>query len=114
MLNRLKDNRRPFDVNEIKDDVEEAMALAGEQARLPLLEEREHMHGSYESNAIICQQLRTVFRSVPGWARISEVERQSLDEIALKVARALSGKPMCKEHWEDIVGYAELIRERCA
>jgi hypothetical protein len=87
--------------------------LANEQARLPLLETREQTHGSFEQNAIISQDLKGAFRNVPGWKRLTDVERECLDMIALKVSRILSGKSLEHQHWEDVVGYASLALEKC-
>jgi len=81
--------------------------------RLPLLEEREHTHGSFEDNAIISQMLKSAFRSTPKWSKLTEIEREAMDMIACKFSRILSGKSMQKQHWEDVVGYAKLIEEKC-
>lgn len=112
MFNRAKDMRSPFDVSEIEDDVEDALRLAG-TPRPPLLETRQQTHGSFESNAIISQELKSTFRSVPGWARLAEVEREAMDMIAVKFARILSGKSLERQHWEDVDGYARLALEKC-
>jgi hypothetical protein len=101
---RLPDNM----INEIEREVQ-----ATTQPRLPLLEEREHTHGSFEDNAIISQSLKSAFRSTPKWSKLTEIEREAMDMIACKFSRILSGKSMQKQHWEDIVGYAKLIEEKC-
>ena len=100
--------RRPFDVSKIEDELMETAT-----PRLPLLETREQTHGSFEANAIISQALKAHFRAAPGWARLTDVERESMDMIALKFSRILSGKSLERQHWEDVVGYAKLAEERC-
>lgn len=109
-IRRLQDlGREPFDVNKIAEDIN----MGDPAPRLPLLETREHTHGSFEANAIISQSLKSAYRSVPGWARLTEVEREAMDMIAVKFSRILSGKSMEKQHWEDVVGYAKLVEEKC-
>lgn len=93
-------------------EIEAELATATEP-RLPLLEERQTTHGSFEENAIISQALKRMFRANDGWNRLTDIERESFDMIALKFSRILSGKSMSKQHWEDVVGYAKLIEEKC-
>lgn len=105
--------QRPFKLpNDMLAEVERELA-ADPQARLPLLEERQTTHGSFEENAIISQAFKRMFRANSGWDRLSDIERESLDMIALKFSRILSGKSLSKQHWEDVVGYAKLVEEKC-
>lgn len=105
--------RRPFTLpNDMIDEIEREVAEAAEP-RLPLLEEREQTHGSFEDNAIISQSLKRMFRAGPGWNKLTDIERESLDMIALKFSRILSGKSMERQHWEDVRGYAALVEEKC-
>jgi len=85
----------------------------GNEHSLPLLNERQQTHGNFEDNATISQSIKILFRSVPGWSSLSDIERESLDQIALKFSRILSGNTMQKQHWEDVVGYAKLVEEKC-
>lgn len=110
-MQRLKQNlgvieRKPFDVSKLAAEL-------GEEPRLPLLETRQQTHGSFEDNAIISQALKSFLRASPGWGRLTDIERESMDQIALKFSRILSGKSMSKAHWEDVHGYAGLVLERC-
>lgn len=82
-------------------------------ARAPLLVERQTTHGNFEDNAIVSQAIKDLLRSGPGWLKLSAIERESMDMIALKFSRILSGKSMEKQHWEDVVGYARLVEEKC-
>ena len=79
----------------------------------PLLVTRGKTHGSFDDNAIISQAIKEMFRAGSGWMRLTAVEREAMDMIALKFSRILSGKSLSKEHWEDVVGYAKLVEERC-
>lgn len=82
--------------------------LAG---RDPLLEERQKTHGDFASNAEISQRLKGVFEA--GVHRRSHVHNESLDMIALKLSRILSGQADHRDHWDDIAGYAKLGAEAC-
>lgn len=105
--------QKPFKLpNDMLDELDRELA-AQPQQRLPLLDERHQTHGSYEENAIISQAIKRMFRANDGWNRLTDIERESLDMIALKFSRILSGKSMSKQHWEDVVGYAKLVEEKC-
>lgn len=80
--------------------------------RDPLLQEREKTHGSFERNAHFYCKIQEVFRDANHFA-MSPVYRNSLDMIALKLSRILSGQADFKDHWDDIAGYAKLASEAC-
>lgn len=105
--------RKPFALTEAMTQELEAELDHTVEPRLPLLETRQQTHGSFEENAIISQSIKRLFRASHGWNSLSDIERESMDMIALKFSRILSGKSMQKQHWEDVVGYAELIEEKC-
>lgn len=75
-----------------------------------LLSTRATTHGSFASNAHISQDLRRYFRDQAGWHLLSEVQRESLDMVATKISRILSGNPNHADHWGDIAGYATLAK----
>ena len=105
--------QKPFKLpNDMLAEIERDVADQREP-RLPLLEEREHTHGTFEDNAIISQSFKRMFRAGPGWNQLSDIEREAMDMIALKFSRILSGKSMSRQHWEDVVGYAKLVEEKC-
>lgn len=81
--------------------------------RNPLLEARQSTHGSFEQNALFSQDIKGLMRATKGWQRLTHVEREAMDMIALKFSRILSGKSLEKQHWEDVVGYANLALEQC-
>lgn len=83
------------------------------EARDPLLTTRESTHGDFAENARVSQIIKEAYRSSPGWEKLTDIERESMDMIALKFSRVLSGKSMERQHWEDVVGYAKLVEERC-
>lgn len=83
------------------------------EARDPLLTTRQSTHGDFAENARVSQIIKEAYRSSPGWEKLTDIERESMDMIALKFSRVLSGKSMERQHWEDVVGYAKLVEERC-
>ena len=93
--------------------------------RDPLLVERQKTHGSFELNAAISQQLKSMFEAPylvdpknntcenAKYKECNAVHREALDMIALKLSRILSGQANFKDHWDDIAGYAKLGSEAC-
>lgn len=77
-----------------------------------LLNEREKTHGPFNSVAVLSQDIKFVLRGHPEWGCLRPWQRESLDMIANKIARILSGDPMFADHWDDIAGYAKLVADR--
>ena len=76
-----------------------------------VLETREKTHGSFQSNARVSQGIKDLMRREPGWARLSETQRESLELISTKIARILAGNSNFDDHWADVSGYATLVVE---
>jgi hypothetical protein len=74
-----------------------------------ILEERAKTHGDYKTTAEIAVATKHLWSNQEGWTRLTATQVESLDMIASKVARILSGNPHAVEHWEDISGYAQLV-----
>jgi hypothetical protein len=72
------------------------------------LKERQSTHGSFEENAHYSQCLKHVMHKAPNWEKLSPVQREALDMIALKLSRILTGDPTHKDAWHDLAGYATL------
>ena len=72
-----------------------------------LLVTRGNTHGSFAKNASISQQLKAIFNADD----LTDVQREALDQIALKLSRILSGKADFDDHWDDIAGYAKLVSD---
>ena len=69
-------------------------------------------HGEYNDHARITQELKAVIRSGPSYEKCSPHERETLDMIAHKIGRIVSGDPHFTHHWHDIAGYARLSEDR--
>jgi len=75
----------------------------------PAVPNRDHQHGGLESVGIVSQQIKNSMREGVNWETNSlhPAAKESLDMIAHKIARVLSGSdPHDFQHWEDIAGYA--------
>jgi len=80
-----------------------------------LLNEREKTHGNFDHTAKTTQMIKRLIRYAPAYMDTSEGQRESLDMIAVKLARIMCGDPHEPDHWRDIAGYALLaIKERDA
>jgi hypothetical protein len=73
------------------------------------LAQRQQTHGSFESHALISQELKHTIQLQAGWNMLSSSQREALDMIAHKIARILNGNPDVHDHWHDIAGYATLV-----
>ena len=82
--------------------------------RDPLLVERGKTHGDFANNAAISQALKRIIHDTAILRNFSNVQREALDMIALKLSRILSGQANFKDHWDDIAGYAKLVSEACS
>jgi len=78
---------------------------------LLVLSTREKTHGSYPSTAKISQSIKDAMRGSPNWIRLTDVQAESLEMIAVKLARILCGDPDFPDHWQDVIGYAKLTEK---
>jgi hypothetical protein len=74
-----------------------------------VLADRQTTHGNYADTARTAQHLRGAMREGNNWSILTDTQRESLDMIAMKIARILSGDPQHADHWDDITGYARLV-----
>lgn len=80
---------------------------------MQLLTEREKTHGPYGNTAKTAQKLKNLFRYHAFANKFTHEQVESLDMIAVKLARIMCGDPHEPDHWRDIAGYALLaIKER--
>ena len=78
------------------------------------LNERQKTHGDYCDHAGATQRIKDVIRSGPSYDQLDPHERETLDMIAHKIGRIVSGNPHFHDHWHDIAGYATLSADRQA
>lgn len=77
-----------------------------------LLSTRGKTHGEYRDHARITQRLKDIMRAEPGWGRLSDIQKETLEMNAHKIGRILAGDPNFVDHWDDIAGYAKLVSQR--
>jgi hypothetical protein len=75
------------------------------------LQDRQKTHGDWPEQARISQALKDTFRSSNGWNHLTPAMRDSLDMMAQKQARILSGDPNHEDHWVDLQGYSRLAEK---
>ena len=74
-----------------------------------LLAERQKTHGDFNAHARITQQLKDVMVDSPNWQKLSPSQKESLEMVAHKFGRILSGNPNILDHWDDCQGYLRLV-----
>ena len=67
-------------------------------------------YGSFSAKAAWLQGLKASMRRTDSWDKLAPTEQESLEAIAVKMARILYGKPVI-DNWVDIAGYATLALE---
>lgn len=75
---------------------------------MQLLEERKKTHGDYAVTANVAQKLKAMIRNSPSYPDMTQKQCESLDMIAVKLARIMCGDPHEPDHFRDIAGYALL------
>lgn len=76
-----------------------------------LTAQRNETHGSFIDNAMVSQALKQVIYQAPGYRNLSQVHREALDMICLKISRITTNDPYYQDHWDDIAGYAYLASQ---
>ncbi len=77
-----------------------------------ILEERGSRYGEFEDQARLSQALKDIMRHSPNWAKLPNDMKESLEMVAVKMARILNGDPDHIDSWHDIAGYALLVVDR--
>ena len=73
------------------------------------LKERGSRYGDFKENAECSQALKEVMRAFPGWERLSDSQKESLELNATKDSRIITGDCDWKDNWVDKEGYCRLI-----
>jgi hypothetical protein len=79
------------------------------------LAERQKRYGHFIDHARITQVIKHAMRlgyAAPGWERLTDDQKESLEMVAHKIGRILSGDPDYADSWHDIAGYAKLVDDR--
>ncbi|MDB4725969.1 DUF6378 domain-containing protein [bacterium] len=75
------------------------------------LNERGSTYGRYTKTSEISQNIKWAIRNTAGWSGLSSDKKESLEMIAIKMARIVNGDPEYADNWHDIAGYAKLIED---
>ena len=73
------------------------------------IEIKEQENGPFQDQAVASQIIKDLCRDCGIWGDLTDVQKESLDMIAHKIARILAGNQDNKDHWDDIAGYASLV-----
>ena len=77
-----------------------------------LLIERGKTHGDFADHARVTQAMKDIFQAEANWAYLSACQKETLEMIAHKIGRILTGNPDVADHYDDIAGYAKLVSQR--
>jgi len=70
---------------------------------------KEQENGPFGDQAVASQVIKDLCRECGIWGDLTDMQKESLDMIAHKIARILAGNQDNKDHWDDIAGYASLV-----
>lgn len=79
---------------------------------LPPEQVRGATHGDYTHMSIVIQKIKDALRSGESWERLSASQKEALELDATKMGRIVCGDPNHIDHWDDIIGYTRLARDR--
>jgi len=77
-----------------------------------LLTERRSTHGDWLVQSQATNAIKSLFRQYANWDELTPSQAESLDMIATKLGRIITGNPYFKDHWLDLAGYARLVSDR--
>lgn len=83
-----------------------------EETQQELLSAKEVTHGNYVQLCYISRGIKAQLHASPSWEMMDVDVKESLEMIAVKIARILNGDSKHLDHWDDIAGYAELVASR--
>lgn len=73
------------------------------------LQARGQRYGSYDLVARTAQLIKRTLRRGPTWEALSDMQQESIELIATKLARIVQGDPDYADSWRDLAGYAQLV-----
>lgn len=77
-----------------------------------LLEERGKTHGEFSENARVGQALKKILYSGSNWANRTDTEKEAMEYICQKMARAVTAPNYHGDNFADICGYSQLVVDR--
>lgn len=77
-----------------------------------ILEERLKTHGDFTDVANTSTAFKNTLRASKNWNQLTDIQKESLEMVLHKVSRILNGDPNNVDHWQDIIGYIQLVIDR--
>jgi hypothetical protein len=77
-----------------------------------ILDERGSRYGSYVKTARVSQNIKRAMADSPNWGVLPDDTKETLEMLALKIARLLNGDPEYVDNVIDIIGYTQLVLDR--
>lgn len=74
-----------------------------------VLDERGTRYGPATEQFPLAQSIKSAMRSHPKWDELPYVVRETLEMIATKISRIITGDPLYDDNWIDIAGYAQIV-----
>ena len=71
---------------------------------------REITHGDFETNVETLYKFLDVVENTPNYCKLSNVYKECLHMILLKISRSLCGDENNNDNTTDIIGYAKLLQ----
>ncbi len=73
---------------------------------------REAVYGEFKEIANLSQRLKLVLQTQILWSNFPYYQREAIEMILHKIARATIGSKDYADNWVDIAGYAQLVIDR--
>ena len=78
------------------------------------LKQRHSSYGDFAEQSEVSQTIKKAFRFSGNYDNLDAGMKESLDMIAVKISRILTGDPGHADSWHDIQGYAALVEKTLA
>lgn len=80
----------------------------GDEVQTQVLDERKKEYGHFSVQFPIAQQLKDIMHRSPMWEKMDDVTKENLEMAATKLSRVLSGNPLHRDSYIDLIGYFTL------
>ncbi len=77
-----------------------------------IIKDRAEKYGDFRDQARLAINLKDIVHGGRSYEYMPSYMKESLDMICHKIARIVNGDPRYLDSWVDLVGYAQLARDR--
>lgn len=77
-----------------------------------LLKQRGGTHGEFSENARVGQALKKILYTGTHWGERTDTEKEAMEYICQKMARAVTAPNYHGDNFADICGYSQLVVDR--